>query len=271
MLIDPLVLRARTNEVAARLANPAACASAIRRLLEDYTDRTHRLSPRLAEMRPDGARQTPAPVTRALLAALRKPAQASPEEALALAKALWAGGTRPERVLAAQVLGLVASRLPDETLALADSWVTELDSLETVEAVVNHVFGPLLAGAQTQFLQRARGWSRQPQKWVRCLGITVLSALARERKWDDVLSALELLRPLMGESDPNVRAAIITALRNLARRNAPETARFLLEFAHRSDHNTHMIVRGALRALPEADQAQLLRALRGSGSTGVAF
>lgn len=263
MLIDPVVLRARTTDVAARLVNPANCAAAIRRLLEDYTDRTQRLSPRLAEMRPDESRRTPPPVTRALLAALRKPALASPEDAVALARALWAGGTRQERLLATQVLGLVTGRLPDEALALADSWAAELDSAETADALVNFVLSPLLTSAPTQFLQRARGWSRQPQRWVRCLGVAVLSALARDRKWDDVLAALELLRPLMGESDPSVRAAIITALRDLARRNAPATARFLLEFAPRSDHNTHMILRGALRALPEADQARLVRALRG--------
>lgn len=263
MLIDPVVLRARTTEIAARLVNPAACAAAVRRLLEDYTDRTHRLSPRLAESRPDANRWTPAPVTRAILAALRKPALASPADALALARTLWAGGSPQERVLAAQVLGLVAARLPDETLALLDAWATDLNSAETVDALVNFALRPLLPGAHTQFLQRARGWSRQPQKWVRRLGVAVLSALARERKWDDVLAALELLRPLMGESDPSVRAAIITALTDLARRNALETVRFLLEFAPRSDHNTHMILRGALRALPEADQARLVRALRG--------
>jgi 3-methyladenine DNA glycosylase AlkD len=263
MLIDPVALRARTTEIAARLVNPANCAAAIRRLLEDYTDRTHRLSPRLAESQPDGNRRTPPPVMRALLAALRKPALASPQDAVALAKALWAGSTRQERSLATQVLGLVASRLPDEALALMDAWADELDSNEAVDALVNFVISPLLAGRHTQFLQLARGWSRQPRKWVRRLGVAVLSALARDRKWDDVLAALELLRPLMGESDPSVRAAIITALSDLTRRNAPETARFLLEFARRSDHNTHMILRGALRALPEADQARLVQAMRG--------
>ena len=64
-------------------------------------------------------------------------------------------------------------------------------------------------------------------------------------------------------TDPSVRAAIISALSDLAGRNALETARFLLEFARRSDHNTHMILRGALPALPAEDQARLVQALRG--------
>lgn len=263
MLIDPTVLRARATEVAARLVNPAACAAAARRLLDDYTDHTHRLSPRLAESRASTEARTPTPVTRALLSALRRPALASPEYAHALAKALWAGGTRQERVLAAEVLGLVATRLPEDALALIEAWTTELDSAEAVEAVVRHALSPLLPGAHTPFLQHARAWSRQRPKWVRRLGVTVLSALAHDPQWDDVLTAFDVLRPLMGESDPNVRAAIITALNDLARRNPLETARFLLEFARRSDHNTHMILRGALPALPAEDQVRLMQALRG--------
>jgi 3-methyladenine DNA glycosylase AlkD len=263
MLIDPVVLRARATEVAARLVNPAACAGAVRRLLEDYTDHTHRLSPHLAERRLGANVRTPAPVTRALLSALRRPALASPAYAHALAKALWADGTRQERLLAAEVLGLVAARLPEDALALVEAWTLELDSAETVDAIVKHALSPLLPGAYTQFLQRARGWSRQPQKWVRRLGVAVLGALAQDRNWDDVLSALDLLRPLMGESDPNVRAAVIAVLKELAGRNSLEAARFLLEFARRADHNTHMILRGTLRALPEAEQARLVQALRG--------
>jgi len=262
MLIDPVVLRSRVTEVAAKLVNPAACAAAVRRLLQDYTDRTHRLSPRLAESRPATELRIPVPVTRALLKALRGPALASPDNALALAKVLWAGGTRRERLVATEVLGLVAPRLPDEALAVVEAWAPELDSAETVDAVVAHALSPLLPGQPTQFLQRARSWSRQPQKWMRRLGVAVLSALARDRKWDDVLAALDLLRPLMGESDPSVRAAMITALNALARRNALEVVHFLHEHVHRSDHNTHMILRGVLRALPEADQARLVQAMR---------
>ncbi len=262
MPIDPVQLRAQAAAAAADLAEPPDCAAAIRRLLEHYADHAHRYSPRLTDSAPPNELKTPAPVLRAVVAALRRPVRASPAHGLALAEALWTAGTREERRLAAEVLGLVAPQLAPEVWALVEAWLPELDSGETADALAQHALGPLLASAAYEAVQRAGRWTQAPNRWLRRFGVAVLAALARDRRWDDVPAALDGLRGLMGEREPAVRQAVVAALQALAARNPSAVIRFVREHASRSDHNTHAILRGALRALPAEAQAELVRALR---------
>lgn len=262
MPIDPLVLRTRAAEAAGRLAEPAQCAALIRGLLADYANRVHRYSPRLAEGASAKEFKTPAPVLRAVVTALRGPAQARPEAALALARALWAGGSREERRLAAEVLGLAAPRAPAEVLAQLEAWLPELESGEAAEALAQFGLRPLLAADPYGYLDRARHWTADPRRGVRRLGVAVVTALAGERRWDDVPAALEILRNLMGERDAGVRGAVIAALHALTPRNPLAVAGFLREHAHRQDHNTHLILRAALRDLSPEARAELVRRMR---------
>lgn len=264
MPIDPTALRARAAEIAVRLAvNPAECASAIHRLLDSYADRSHRYSPKLAERTaPMPTFKTPPPVVRAILTALRKPAQEAPAEAFATAKNLWAKGSREERRIAVELLGLIALRLPTETLALIESWVPELEGASTANEVAELALSPLLPADPPGHLYRARQWLKQPNKWTRYFGVMVIAALAKVRQWDDVPSALDILRGLMTESDPSVRQAVIAALNGLAPRDLNTMTRFLREHAHRSNHHTHTILRATLKALPAAEQTELVKMMR---------
>lgn len=264
MPIDPSQLRTRAAEIAVRLnANPAECAAAVHRVLDDYADRSHRYSPKLAERTaPIPTFKTPPPVVRAILTALRKPAQEAPAEALATAKYLWAKSSREERRIAVELLGLVALRLPTETLALIESWVPELESATTANEMTELALSPLLPADPPGHLYRARQWLKQPNKWARYFGVMVIAALAKVRGWDDVPSALDILRGLMTEPDPSVRQAVIAALNGLAPRNLNAMTRFLREHAQRSNHHTHTILRATLKALPAAEQAELVKMMR---------
>nr|MBP7692861.1 DNA alkylation repair protein [Anaerolineales bacterium] len=259
MPIDPAALRAQAAAAAAAWSDPAACAAAFRRLLEAYADRVHRYSPRLAETAPPHELKTPAPVRRAALAALRGPASAAPHEALALARALWAGGTVEERQLAAEVLGLAAAQAPAEAAAQVEAWLPEIDSGATAEALVKFGLSPMLAADPYAGLERARRWLTHPRRWIRRCGLAVIITLAHERQWDDVPAAVEVLRTVMGERDPGVRSVVSAALRALAPRDPPAVVRFLREHAGRQDHNTQVILRAVLRDLPAEAQTELTR------------
>jgi hypothetical protein len=262
MPIDPAQLRARTVEIAARLDHPSECEAAIHRLLDDYADRTRRVSPRLADSMPSNWLKVPAPVMQAVITALRRPAQASPMNAHGVARRLWGRGTREERRLAAEILGFAAPRIPADAINLIEMWLPEIESDETADAVARFALSPLLIGDPLGFLQRASRWIGQHKRWVRRFGVSVISALAHDRRWDDVPAALDLLRPLMAERDPTVRQAVINALNDLASRNPLMVSRFLREQAVRSNHHTHAIIRATLEALPEDDQRELVRVMR---------
>lgn len=262
MPIDPLQLRRRAAEIAPKLTDPIECESAIHRLLDDYADRTRRVSPRLADSMPSNSLNVPPPVMRAVNAALRGPAQASPLNAHAVARLLWERGSREERRLAAEVLGFAATHIPSDALNLIELWLPEIESDVTADAVADFALRPLLLGDPSAFLQRASRWIAAHKKWVRRFGVTVVTALAKERRWEDVPAALDLLRPLMAESDPVVRQAVIHALNALIPRNPLVVSRFLREHAFRSNHHTHAILRATLEALPDEDRQELVRVMR---------
>ncbi len=81
--IDLARLRARTAALAERFADPAATVTAVRQLLDEYADRSHRSSPRVASRSLGYSFKVSLPVLRAIMAALRGPARANPPAAMA--------------------------------------------------------------------------------------------------------------------------------------------------------------------------------------------
>jgi len=246
----------------AQFADAPTAAASVRRLLDDYADRTHRLSPRMVSSAGGFAYKTALPVVRAIAVALRPPALADPLAALRLADALWAGGSREERRLAAEVLGSVASVAVTDALELVERWALTLESGETADALADLGLGPLIRLNPGRFLDQARRWVASPARWVRRLALAVIPPLLKERQWDNVPGALAVVRPAMHDTDPEVRRAAAAALEALGPRSPREVARFMREHAARATAGTHWIIRNALGGLEEDDQAEIIKLLR---------
>ncbi len=260
--IDPARLRTRTDALAAQFGDAGRLAAGLRNLLDDYADRTHRPSPRVVTSSVDNAYKVPGPVVRAIVTALRPPAQASPDAALAAASEIWAGGSREGRRIAAELLGAVALRRPDEVLAQIEAWLPRIETGETADALAEYGLGPLIRAEPARYLEAARTWVAHPKKWVRRFGLAALMPLVADRDWDNVPAALAIIRPAMRETDSEVRRAAATALEGLGPKSPAEISRFLREFATHSNSNTSWIVRNALVGLGAADQAEIIKLLR---------
>jgi len=257
--IDPAALRARTAVLTERVYDPPALAAGVRGLLDDYADRTHRASPKLTGSAPSNSFKTPAPVVRAIVSALRGFAKTSPHAALDMVKAIWAGGSREERRIASELLGRAAPLVPDKTLALVESLLPSLESGETTDALAEHGFGPLMLANPAMHLPNARRWAQSPHKWTRRFGLSALKPLLRDKKWDNVPGALDVVRGVMADPEPEVRAAVSSVLRDLIPKSPVEAGRFLREHAERGDHNTHFIIRTALASLTPTTQTEIAR------------
>jgi hypothetical protein len=260
--IDLARLRPRTAALAEGFADPAATATGVRQLLDDYADRTRRPSPRVASRSLGYGFRAPPPVLRALLAALRAPAQANPVAALAAADQLWQGGSREERRVAAELLGQVALQQPAEALALIEAWAPRIEAAETADALAEHGLAPLMLSDPARYLAEARRWVSFPLKWVRRFGLATLLPLIKDKHWDNVPSALAVVRLAMTDTDGDVRRAAVAVLAGLAPKSPAEIGQFLREQAARTNTNTGSIVRAAMAALDPEEQAAIARALR---------
>jgi 3-methyladenine DNA glycosylase AlkD len=260
--IDPARLRSRTEALAAQFNDAPAAARAVRRLLDEYADRTHRASPRLASSAAGLVYKTAPPVVRAIAAALRTPALADPLAALRLAEALWAGGSREERRLAAEVMGFVAPGAVTDVLELVERWAPAIESGETADALAELGLGALFRTNPNRFLDLARAWAASPSRWVRRLALACVLPLLKDRQWDNVPSALAVVRPAMHDSDAEVRRAAAAALEALGPRSPAEVARFMREHAARATPAAHWIIRNALDGLADEDRTEIVRLLR---------
>lgn len=250
--------------MAALLDHPAKLAAAVRALLDDYADRAHRPSPRVATSAVENSYKVPAPVLRAVVTALREPARANPTALLEALPAVWAGGSREERLLAAELLGHVAAAVPLESvLALVESWVPQIETGATADALAEHGLGQLVRANPASFLDRARNWATQPRRLTRRFAVALLLPLISDRHWDNVPGALGVLRPVMTEADGEVRRAAADALARLATKSPVEIAHFLREQAGRPNTHTRWIVRNALGTLDAEAQAEIIKILRG--------
>jgi 3-methyladenine DNA glycosylase AlkD len=234
----------------------------VRRLLDEYADRTHRLSPRMVASAGGWAYKTAPPVVRAIASALRPAAQADPAAALRLADALWAGGSREERRLAAELLGHAAPALPDDAIALVEQWANTLESGDTADALADLGLGPLIRAEPGRYLDLARRWVTSPARWVRRLALAAILPLLKEREWDNIPGALAVVRPAMHDTDAEVRRAAAALLEALGPRSPREVARFLREHAVRAPAGVHWVIRNSLAGLEPDDQAEIIRLLR---------
>lgn len=260
--IDPAVLRRRTAALPGKFPDAAAVATRVRRLLDEYADRTHRASAVVVSSTAGAAYKAPAPVVRAITNALRAPLRTDPAAARRTVAAIWAGGSMEERRIAAELLGQVALADPAATLALIDTWAPQIESGDTADVLAEEGLGPLMLANPPLYLEHARRWVTSPLRWVRRFGLAALLPLVNDRQWDNVPAALTVLRPAMGEGDGEVRRAAAAVLERLGPKSPAEVSRFLREQAVRANANTQWIIRNALGGLGDADQAEIIRLLR---------
>lgn len=263
-IIDPNHLRAQASALVEVADQPAVLAARIQTLLEDYADRTHRLSPRLAGQISGHALKTPTPVLRAIIVALRPTAANAPSVMLESVKAIWANGAQEARQVAAELLGLVAPRAPENAHYLVEALLPDIESTATADALAEHGLGPLIRANPAAYVVHAKHWAKSPRKWTRRFALAVLRPLLNDRQWDGVPGALEVLQEVMTDSDAEVRAATVNTLRALIAKSPIEVGRFLRQQSALPHHNVHTVTRLALAKLTPPLRAEVERVLRGA-------
>jgi len=261
--VDLTDVRVRANAAAERLPDIPASLSVIRSLLDDYADRAHRVAPEPNNTSKEIILRTPMPVIRAIVTALRGPLLNDPQMAWLLLKDLWESNSREERRIAAEVLGYLAPQKPDETLAYIEMCLTRNPGETSLETLAEQGLGPLVLTNPTPYLEQARKWVLHPLKWARRFGLAVIAPLVKDKKWDNVPGALDVIRNVMSEADPDLRKAAADLVRALSIKSPAEIYRFLREQALRVNSNTQWIVRTAMNKLPADEQAELTRLMRG--------
>lgn len=260
--IDLPRVRAQAQRIAQLISDPEGFVSDLQAVLEEYAERAFRPGRMVLGETKWRSRGTPEQVMRALSSAIRPEARANVEAALRLLPPLWATGYREERILAAEMWGVVAPLALYPSLDLISAWAVELDSPETADALGVGGMGLLLKAEPRPHLHLLRRWLAQESRYTRRFAVMALLPLAQDKTHQGVQDLLEILADAMSAVDMEVRKAVVEVLLAVAGKSPVEAARFLREWAAKGDRNSAWIVRRAMVKLDAEEQAAIRSMMR---------
>jgi 3-methyladenine DNA glycosylase AlkD len=132
---------------------------------------------------------------------------------LALSKALWRSGAFEERLLAAKVLGAVAGKDPDQTLALIEEFSREVEDWAVCDTLGMQSVKAIAAKQQARVLEMSRRLIAAHAMWQRRLGVVLLTHYAKDAALRDEL--LAIVRPLRAEKEHYIQKALAWLDRDL--------------------------------------------------------
>jgi hypothetical protein len=258
----PAIQTALVQQQAAQLstyfADPPAYVPALEKMLENYVVPVQRQG-RTRSARPIlFSYETPAPVLKQLQLELTYQAKQKPQQALAIADALWAKRTIETRLLAARLLGSIPGLTANDYSSRLEDW-----SLENRELIL----APELTERATlafceQFPDKLVAFVRrllaetEPRKQVFALG--ALNTLLRIDHFGDLPAIFNLLTKIARDPDKKMRSALVEVLSTLAVRSSKETTYFLEQLlAKKPSESAQWLARQVAKALPEESRQSL--------------
>jgi len=264
--IQPSLLRQQAIILADEFEDPPVFVRSLHHMLDYYADRARRPGQSGKPGPLMQAYKVRAPVLRQLLQELIAPAEAAPDQALALCDALWEQPFLEFRLLAARLLGQTAPVHPEPIIQRVTSWLRP--DLE------DHLVTELL----TSSLERLR--RENPEEIVQFiqlhldssdvfqaqLGLRALIPLINEPDYENLPVFFRLIHPYLRSVPGVLKPDVLDILEALARRSPPETAFFLRQTLEMpSAVDTPWLTRQVLPAFPPDIQKNLRDAVRGKG------
>lgn len=263
----PTVQLARLHQEAAQLsthfANPNQYLQALENLLESYSVPVHRQG-RVRGMRPVlFSYEVPPPVLKQLHLEMALQASQQPNEAIAVAEALWARRFIETRLLAARLLGAIPVSDPVKVTTRLEAWAEE--NREEILAPELWVYGAVFICEQfpdrvIPFAARLLA-SKEVRKQV--LGLGVLQTLLSKNHYNNLPLLFNQLNDISKDPAKKLRPYLADLLASLAQRTPKETVYFLQQrLAESPSEGTNWVARQVLKSLPDDGREQLREALK---------
>jgi len=202
-------------------------------------------------------------VVRQIEIALKKPAQANPEQVFSLVDELWQDDHFEARDLATFLLGQVPVVHADRITATILNWLEQpLD-----RAVVNSIFTKANA---TLKVADPKGWSMfvekllsSPQQKIRNYALFALWQELDDLPMTKLPAVFNLIRPFLQSSEPYFSDNIQRIVSKLAKLSPNETVYFIKQILADTDgKKIESQARSFLNSFPEENRASLLLAIK---------
>jgi hypothetical protein len=261
--ITPALLKQQAALLGDQYDSPAAFVRSLHHLLEFYADRAHRpgqtsLPPTLSpayKVRPQ--------VLRLVLQELVARASDEPEAGLILCDALWEQPVIEFRILAADLLGHIASPTADPILQRIYSW----SQPDLEERLLNELLDHGLAGLRKDYpgdvVNLIRNWLGSEQRFEQHLGLRALLPVVNDYDFENLPVVFRLIQPLVRVTPPALRPELLDVLGALANRSPGEAAYFLRQTVSLPNSpDTPLLIRQCIKEFPATIQDDLRKIVR---------
>jgi hypothetical protein len=261
--VNPTRLSFQIADLLQSFTSPEEFHNKIRDLFSLYANRTLRTGDqtRLAPMIP--MFHLPNPVMQQLKTELQPLIAESPQEALALADALWRDEAFEIRQAAAFLLGRAVVADPTAILLRLDKWLTPNLDPALKEVLLNSG----TQGLQSRFPDRWEAWvesmlTRKDPKWE-SIGLIGLRVGLQESPSQKLPVVFRLISLIIRDPQPEILNELKRLINALAQQSPTETAYFLRQALSLSESpETARLIRGCLTMFPDNYQKELQVALK---------
>lgn len=257
--VDLARLRKQCVALADAFDRPQECARLVQETLEYYVNLTVRTRQAIAPSSVLPSYHTPPLVLRQIEDELGPLAEARPEQALALADALWDAGTLETRLIAASLLGRVTPRA-ERLLARLTAWTSQVRDPDVRARLLTVSLARLRREAPDVFLTLIGEWLHPARQHLWSNGLQALLPLIRDRDYENLPPVFTAVGPVIEAAPARLQDEIAEVIRALHQASPVETTFFLKQLLAQSENPLLPVM--LRRILPDLP-APLADSLRG--------
>lgn len=190
----------------------------------------------------------PVPVLKSIGKTIAKPAKKNVPDYRPLARLLWDEFGREGRVVSAIVFGAMELTAPSRIMIELKELCRSCVTWEDADRLAMDALEPIVRKEPEDWIGVIEPWLRDENKWVRRAGVTVLARLPMKHAYLTE-RCLELIEPLLGDDEVDVRKAVSFAIRLSVRGEVKPVKKFLQRNIPPKDPDATWVLCDAIRSM----------------------
>ncbi len=254
--MDKALIQKRTREALEKADKPKEFTKGLQELLQILVD--SEATKNYRRIIPDTGKfyGVPKPILWIIASEIGKFIQKEPEKAQGLLKVIWAEGSFEAKQIAGKSLEKFGANNPRICLDFVSSALPDLDNWSVCDCLAMYGIEPIVYPYPELVLPLSEKWIQSTDKWIRRFGVVTLLGYKRVKTTEKVF---ELLDMVMEDKDRDVRKAVSWILREIAKKNREEVAKFLGRWAKASpSKDARWVIRDGMKKLSNDEQKSIL-------------
>jgi len=191
---------------------------------------------------------TPVAVLKAMGQEIGKEARKRVDDFIPLACHLWDHYGREGRILASTFLGPMELVAPKEVIPVIYQLAQTCIAWEDCDQLTMSALEPIVRKDPPGYLDRLAPWVADENKWVRRAAITAIGRLPMKRS-EYTARCLELVEPVLGDADLDVKRALSFAIRVSARGQVAPVHDFIRAHRDAADADSIWVLCDVIRSM----------------------